>query len=76
MLKSIKTSVARFWKDESGAALMEYSILIGIISAAAVAIAFGARDWVAAQWNDLAADLGSAAQPIDNANDNTGGGTN
>lgn len=66
MLKSIKTSIDRFCKDESGAALMEYSILIGIVSATAVGLAFGARDWIIAQWTELQGDLASTPTAIGN----------
>ena len=64
MLASIKTSIERFAKDESGAALMEYSILIGIVSATAVALSLGARDWIIAQWTELADDLDTGATAI------------
>ncbi|MEM9355950.1 MAG: hypothetical protein AAGB04_07035 [Pseudomonadota bacterium] len=72
MLTSIKSSIKRFCKDESGAALMEYSILIGIVSATAVGLAFGARDWIIAQWQDLQQDLGTGPTAINNQ---SGGGT-
>ncbi|MEM6495703.1 MAG: hypothetical protein AAF709_03130 [Pseudomonadota bacterium] len=66
MLTSIKSSIKRFCQDESGAALMEYSILIGIVSATAVGLAFGARDWIIAQWTELQGDLQQAPTPIAN----------
>ena len=33
MLHSIKTTAIRLWNDESGASLLEYSVLVGLITA-------------------------------------------
>ena len=64
MLTKIKTAFARFAKDESGAALMEYSLLIAIVTATAVGLVFGVGDWVAAQWTGLETDLESAPTEV------------
>lgn len=40
-------------RDESGAALIEYSVLIGLITVAAVATIETVRVWVARKWRDL-----------------------
>ena len=52
-----KTFVAdlkdRFFKDESGASLVEYSILIGIISVAAITGITGVGTYVSSQWTTL-----------------------
>ena len=42
--------LARVRKDEKGATLIEYSILIGLISALAVASILLMGKWVASQW--------------------------
>jgi pilus assembly protein Flp/PilA len=42
--------LARMRKDEKGASLIEYSILIGLISAVAVASIVIMGEWVASQW--------------------------
>ena len=36
MLHSIKTTAIRLWNDESGASLLEYSVLVGLITAGVV----------------------------------------
>lgn len=50
---------ARLRKDESGATMIEYSILIGIITAAAIAFIVGMGDYVTTAWTDLCTDVGS-----------------
>jgi pilus assembly protein Flp/PilA len=42
--------IAKFAKDESGAALVEYSLLIGLITVAVVATIVLIGTWVSAQW--------------------------
>ena len=74
MLTNIKTAFARFAKDESGAALMEYSLLIAIVTATAVGLVFGVGDWVAAQWTNLADDLDTNSTTINIAGPNADGG--
>ena len=43
----------RLSKDDSGASLIEYSILIGFITVAVIAIISGVGDWVVSQWSGL-----------------------
>jgi pilus assembly protein Flp/PilA len=43
----------RLSKDDSGASLIEYSILIGLITVAVIAIISGVGDWVVSQWSGL-----------------------
>ena len=47
----------RLSKDDSGASLIEYSILIGLITVAVIAIISGVGDWVVSQWSGLSASL-------------------
>ena len=42
-----------FLKNQSGAAMIEYSILIGLISGAAITIVFAVGGWVNDQWENL-----------------------
>ena len=49
---------ARMRKDESGATMVEYSILIGIITVLAITFIVGMGDYVTQQWTDLCADVG------------------
>ena len=48
----------RLSKDESGASLIEYSILIGLITVAVIAIITGVGGWVQDQWSGLSSGLG------------------
>jgi pilus assembly protein Flp/PilA len=47
----------RFFKDESGASLVEYSILIGIITVAAITAIGGVGTYVSGRWTALDAAL-------------------
>jgi pilus assembly protein Flp/PilA len=53
MRSNISNLAARFAKDESGAALLEYSILIGLITAGVIGFVTGAGDWVNSKWSAL-----------------------
>jgi pilus assembly protein Flp/PilA len=53
--------IAKFAKDESGAALVEYSLLIGLITVAVVATIVLVGTWVSAQW--LALNTAVTAAP-------------
>jgi pilus assembly protein Flp/PilA len=44
---------ARLRKNEDGATMIEYSILIGIITAAAIALIIGMGDYVTAAWSTV-----------------------
>ncbi len=52
-MRSIRNFVARFRKDEDGAALIEYSVLIGLITVAVIATIVLVGDWVVSQWAAL-----------------------
>ena len=49
--------VKSFTKDESGAAMVEYSILIGLIAAAVIALIIWAGTWITTQWTTLTTAL-------------------
>ncbi|HEY0918890.1 Flp family type IVb pilin [Devosia sp.] len=53
----------RFRQDEDGAAMVEYSILIGIITAAVIAIIVAVGAWVTTQWTTLCGVLPGATCP-------------
>jgi pilus assembly protein Flp/PilA len=61
MRTKIKETAVRLWKDERGASLLEYSILIGIITAGVVTTVIAVGGWVFDQWDDLRQNLGIAA---------------
>ena len=50
---SVKDHMAALRRDESGAALIEYSLLIGLIVVGAVAVITTAGTTVAAKWTAL-----------------------
>jgi len=54
---AVKRSVRKFVKDEKGAALIEYSVLIGIITATVIALVIVVGDWVNTQWSALNTNL-------------------
>jgi pilus assembly protein Flp/PilA len=43
----------RFTRDEDGAALIEYTILIGLITVAAIVTIGNVGTWVAGKWSSL-----------------------
>ena len=47
----------RLSKDDSGASLIEYSILIGLITVAVIVLISGVGDWVVSQWSGLSNNL-------------------
>lgn len=49
----------RLAEDEGGAALVEYSVLIGLITVAAVASIVLVGTWVAEKWDDLVTAIGA-----------------
>jgi pilus assembly protein Flp/PilA len=48
----------RFRNDRSGVTLLEYSIMIGLITALVVSIVKGAGTWAQTQWEALRTALG------------------
>jgi len=53
----------RFRQDEDGAAMVEYSILIGIITAAVIAVIAVVGTWIGLQWDTLCGALPGAVCP-------------
>ena len=63
MKKLIKRRKLRdFASDERGAAMIEYSILIGIITVAVIVAVIFVGGWVAEQWAELEAELEAAGE--------------
>jgi pilus assembly protein Flp/PilA len=56
-MTKLMTVARRFHKDEDGAAMVEYSILIGIIAAASIATIALIGTWVGAQFSGLCAKM-------------------
>lgn len=59
----MKKLLARFAAEEDGAAMVEYSILIGIITAAVIAIIVTVGLWVEGQWTELRDELAGEGAP-------------
>jgi len=53
LLAKAQVALNSFKKNESGAALVEYSLLIGLITVAVVATVVIVGQWVATQWENL-----------------------
>jgi pilus assembly protein Flp/PilA len=58
VMSKFNAIVARFLREEEGASLIEYSILIGLITALVIAIIVVVGTWVQNAWSDLNAQLG------------------
>lgn len=55
---SHRVAPREFARDEMGSAMIEYSILIGLITAAVIAIIIAVGAWVGGEWEELEAALG------------------
>src|SRR5438876_81030 len=62
-MKKLMTMARQFRDDENGAAMVEYSILVGIIAAAAILVVL-VNVWLAGQRNALAQSSGIQASSI------------
>lgn len=54
--------VKSFTADDSGATILEYSLLVGLIVAASVVLIMGGGAWVTSQWQTLATAVVQPAQ--------------
>jgi pilus assembly protein Flp/PilA len=52
MMKMVKL-IARLGKDEDGAALLEYTVLLGILLVAVIAVIGSVGTWIHGQWTAL-----------------------
>jgi len=57
MLHRIKKSAVGLWRDESGASLIEYSLLIGIMVLVTVAAVTAVGTWAGGKWSYLQTTL-------------------
>ena len=60
MLHRAKSIAIRLRKDERGASLLEYSVLIGIILAVTVSAVIFVGSWTGTQWGTLKTELGKS----------------
>jgi Flp pilus assembly pilin Flp len=65
MLHRAKSITIRLWKDERGASLLEYSVLIGIIVTITITAVFAVGNWAGGQWKGLQdAITGKGSPPL------------
>jgi pilus assembly protein Flp/PilA len=57
LIVAARNALRRFVKDESGASLIEYSILIGLITVLVIALISGVGTWVQDQWSTLSSTV-------------------
>jgi pilus assembly protein Flp/PilA len=57
VVDQFKTVLAEFKKDEDGAALIEYTVLLGILLVAVIAIIAAVGGWINKEWTALNANL-------------------
>jgi pilus assembly protein Flp/PilA len=68
-MKTLANIAGRFREEEDGAAMIEYAILIGIISVASIAVVAAIGGWVYTQFHSLCGSLTTAtADTLDGAN--------
>ncbi|TPI15516.1 Flp family type IVb pilin [Mesorhizobium sp. B4-1-1] len=65
-MKKLMTMARQFRDDDNGAAMVEYSILIGIITAAVITFIIAVGVYVTAAWSTLCSNL--ATDTINGAN--------
>ena len=53
MLHCIKRTATRLWSDQSGASLLEYSILVGLITAGVIGSVMAVATWTNLRWTNL-----------------------
>jgi len=56
-MKKLMTMARQFRDDDNGAAMVEYSILVGIIAAAAILVILGIGTWVTGAFTGLCTAL-------------------
>ena len=53
LLNQLKKEAFRFKKDEDGAALIEYTVLLGILLIAVIAVITSVGGWINGKWDAL-----------------------
>jgi len=56
-MKTLMGIARRFNEEESGAAMVEYTVLLGIITVAVIATVVAVGLWVSNQWGGLCTNL-------------------
>jgi pilus assembly protein Flp/PilA len=50
---NFKGLLARFTRDENGAAMVEYTIIVGLITAVAIGAILAVGEWIGPKWEEL-----------------------
>ena len=56
-MRNLLRTLRRFGNDEDGAAMIEYTVLLGIITVAVIATIILVGQWVGNEWSNLKAQL-------------------
>lgn len=56
-MRKVMEIAKRFRREEDGAAMIEYTVLLGIITVAVIATIILVGTWVSGEWTDLEAAL-------------------
>lgn len=56
-MKTLANIARRFRQDEDGAAMVEYTVLLGILTAAVITLVVAVGAWVNTQWTGLDSEL-------------------
>jgi pilus assembly protein Flp/PilA len=62
MLHCIKRTATRLWRDQSGASLLEYSVLVGLITAGVIGSVIAVAGWTGTRWGNLSNILNTTPQ--------------
>ncbi|RUM97924.1 Flp family type IVb pilin [Pseudaminobacter arsenicus] len=63
-MRKVLDIAKRFRDDEDGAAMVEYTILLGIITAVVITSVIAVGTWVGGQWTFLQGKLESVPDPV------------
>jgi pilus assembly protein Flp/PilA len=59
----MRNLIAKFAREEDGAALIEYTVLLGIIAATVIVTIIGVGTWIDGQWTTFSQNIGASAPP-------------
>ena len=62
-MNNLNNLFARLLKDEGGATLVEYSVLIGMITALLILLVLGVGDWASDAWTSLCTAVSTTGNP-------------
>jgi Flp pilus assembly pilin Flp len=60
-MKKLVSTLRSLHEDKSGAAFIEYTVLLGVILAVTIGVVVAVGDWASDQWTDLNSQLDAAS---------------